>query len=107
MDIQQPNKEGFTIYSKSGCINCIKFKKLLKEQNIFFLEINCDELLIENKANFLLFISEKAKKEYKTFPMVFFNGEFIGGYNEAKEIYEINIKEKNKLIAFDDNSVFN
>ena len=107
MDITEPNKDGFTIYSKSGCINCTKIKKLLKEENIFFLEISCDEFLIENKESFLLFISEKAKKEYKTFPMIFFNGDFIGGYNEAKEFYEIIVREKNKLIAFDDNSVFN
>ena len=104
MDIKEPNNNGFTIYSKSGCINCTKFKKLLKDKNILYNEINCDEYIIENKDFFLLFIFNKSKKEYKTFPMIFFNSEFIGGYNEAKENIEIN---ENKANAFNDNSVFN
>ena len=105
MDIPEPNNEGFTIYSKSGCINCMKIKKLLKEKNKFYQEVNCDEFLIENKDFFLLFITNKAKKEYKTFPMIFFYGEFIGGYNETREIIETD--EKNIKNAFDDYSVFN
>ena len=36
--------------------------------------------------------------------MIFFNGELIGGYNEAKKNIEIN---ENKDNAFNDNSVFN
>lgn len=88
MEINEPKKENYTIYSKSGCINCSKVKKLLTEKRYIFIEVNCDEFLIENKETFLLFISEKAKKEYKTFPMVFYNGEFIGGYNETIENIE-------------------
>jgi len=91
-NIENPTSEGYTIYSKSGCINCTKIKNLLKEKQLFFIEIQCDEYLFENKENFLLFIKEKAKKEHKTFPIIFFNGEFIGGYNEAKE----NIKNMEK-----------
>jgi hypothetical protein len=29
MDIDKPNNSGFTIYSKSGCPNCLKSKALL------------------------------------------------------------------------------
>ena len=104
MDIKEPSNNGFTIYSKSGCINCIKFKNLLKDKNILYNEINCDEYIIENKENFLLFIFNKSKKEYKMFPIIFLNGEFIGGYNEAKKNIEI---KENKDNAFNDNSVFN
>jgi glutaredoxin len=88
MFIFPPLTEGYTVYSKSGCGYCTKIKKLLLEKNIFFLEVECDNFLLEDKEQFLLFISEKAKKEYKTFPMVFYNGEFVGGYNEVKNNIE-------------------
>jgi glutaredoxin len=88
MQIDEPTNEGYTIYSKSGCINCTKVKKMLKEKNLFFMEVQCDDFLIEDKAVFLLFIHEKAKKEYNTFPMVFYKGDFIGGYKETKENIE-------------------
>ena len=99
--IIKPLDEGYTIYSKSGCMYCNKVKQMLTEKKKFFVEVNCDDFLIEdkNKASFLLFISEIAKKEYKTFPMIFYNGDFIGGYNETKE--NIETKEKEEL-CFDD-----
>jgi len=96
MFIFPPLNEGYTVYSKSGCINCTKIKKLLLEKNIFFLDVQCDEFLLEDKEQFLLFINEKAQKECKTFPMIFYNGEFVGGYNEVK----INIEKSE--IKFDD-----
>jgi glutaredoxin len=88
MFIFPPLDEGYTIYSKSGCGFCKKIKKLLLEKNIFFLDVQCDEFLLKDKEKFLLFISEKAQKEYKSFPMIFYNGEFVGGYNEVKSNIE-------------------
>ena len=97
--IEEPTNEGYTIYSKSGCMNCTKVKKMLKEKNVFFIEVQCDEFLIEDKDAFLLFINEKAKKEYNTFPMVFYKGDFIGGYKETKE----NVENVEKLeVIFED-----
>ena len=86
MDFEEPLTSGFTIYSKSGCHNCTKFKKLLKENNLFFLEIQCDDYLIEEKERFLSFIENKIGKSWVTFPMVFNDGKFIGGYIEASAI---------------------
>lgn len=88
MEIVEPISEGYTVYSKSGCINCTKVKNLFKEKHIFFLEVQCDEYLLENKENFLACIKERVKREYKIFPIVFNNGEFIGGYNEVKQNIE-------------------
>jgi glutaredoxin len=99
MDVFKPLDEGYTIYCKSGCINCTKSKKMLMEKNLFFVEVNCDNVLIEDKEGFLLFVSEIAKKEYKTFPMVFYNGDFIGGYTEMKENIETTEK---KELTFDE-----
>ena len=99
MEFEEPLQNGFTVYSKSGCFYCTKVKKLLIEKNSNFVVIDCDEYIIEDKENFLLFIKERANKEYKTFPMVFNNGVFVGGFNETQEYF-------NKLLQFDENADF-
>ena len=95
MEIEEPFKTGFTVYSKSGCPNCTKVKKLLIEKKVFFVDIDCDDYIIEDKEKFLLFIKERANKEYKTFPMVFNDGNFIGGFTETQDYF-------NKLLTFDE-----
>ena len=85
MEFEKPVETGFTIYSKSGCPNCLKVKALLKEKNIIFNVVDCDEYLIEDKENFLLFIENLTKKSCRVFPMVFNDRKFIGGYNETNE----------------------
>ena len=99
MEIEEPFKTGFTVYSKSGCPNCTKVKKLLIEKKVFFVDIDCDDYIIEDKEKFLLFIKERANKEYKTFPMVFNDGNFIGGFTETQDYF-------NKLLSFDEKSDF-
>jgi glutaredoxin len=79
-----PLETGFTVYSKSGCTNCTKVKKLLLDKQSFFVDISCDEYLLEDKEEFLSFIKEKANKEYRTFPMVFKDRKFIGGFAETQ-----------------------
>ena len=71
MEFEKPNETGFTVYTKSGCPNCNKVKILLKEKNFVFNVIDCDEYLIEDKENFLLFIQQTAKQSCKMFPFVF------------------------------------
>jgi glutaredoxin len=95
MEIENPSESGFTIYSKSGCPNCIKVKKLLKDNNINFNLIDSDEYIIEDKDFFLNYIKEISNVEVKTFPIIFYDKKFIGGYSET-------IKYVDKLIlAFD------
>ena len=100
MEFEKPIKSGFTVYSKSGCINCNKVNALLKEKNLIFSVIDCDEYIIENKEDFLLFIKEKANKEYKIFPMVFYDGTFIGGYSDS-QVYIDKL-----LLSFEENLNF-
>ena len=45
-DFEKPNTNGFTIYSKSGCPNCVKIKKLLLEKTVNFKLVDCDEYII-------------------------------------------------------------
>jgi glutaredoxin len=88
MDFLKPLDSGFTVYSKSGCVNCVKVKALLKEKNANFLVIDCDEYLLEDKLAFLQFIHLLVGKDYKMFPMVFLNGTFVGGYKETEEHFQ-------------------
>jgi glutaredoxin len=88
MDFEKPIENNFTIYSKSGCFNCRKVKDLLKSKNINYEIIDCDDYLLEDKEKFLLFIQSHSNIECKTFPMVFCNGHFIGGYTETKRFHE-------------------
>lgn len=86
MNIEEPSDKSFTIYSKTNCKYCVLVKSLLDENKIPFIEINCDYYLDENKQIFLNFIKERAGREYKTFPMVFCDGKFIGGFVETDRL---------------------
>ena len=90
MEYELPSKENYTIYSKSGCMYCVKAKQLLIKESIEV--IDCDDYLIEDKPAFLEFMKELVGQEYRTFPMIFGpQGKFIGGYKEL-EIYYGNNK---------------
>ena len=99
INIENPQSTGFTIYSKSGCPNCTRIKKTFTEKKLTFIEINCDEYLIEDKEYFLYFIKNLAHKECKTFPMIFNDGSFIGGFSETQEFLD-------KQLSFDENTNF-
>lgn len=55
----------------------------MKPDSIPFQIIMCDSYLEADKPAFLAQIELIAKKSYTTFPMVFWDGEFVGGYKEA------------------------
>lgn len=82
MEFENPAQTGYTIYTKLGCGFCTKAKDLLKSKNINFNLIWCDEYLLEARSEFLEFINNHAGKECKTFPMIFHNNKYIGGYAE-------------------------
>lgn len=83
-----PVKKGYTIYTKEKCIYCEKVKELLEKEEMKI--IPCDNYLLENKEKFLDFIEKKAGISYKTFPMVFLDEIFIGGFTETKKMFDNN-----------------
>jgi len=95
MHVEEPSSIGFTIYSKTECSYCVKVKQLLMEKQTFFLDIDCGEYLKEDKVGFLSFIEKQASNKYTTFPMVFKDGVFIGGFTETSAYFD-------KLLCFDD-----
>ena len=100
MEFDKPSKSSFTIYSKSGCPNCVKTKSYLKEKNLIFNVIDCDEYIIEDKLNFLSFIKQHANEEVKMFPMIFYNGTFVGGFSEITSFVE------RLILSFEENFSF-
>lgn len=96
MEFIEPSKEGFTVYSKSGCPNCLTAKKLIKDKKFLLNEVNCDEYIIQCKEEFLSFIEKIAETSYKTFPMVFYNSKFVGGAAHTKEFID------KLLLSFED-----
>ena len=100
MEFELPSKNGYTIYSKSGCVNCLNVKVFLKHKNIIFNVIDCDEYLIDYKIEFLEFIKNLAQKDCKTFPMIFHDEKFVGGYNETKEHVDKTLLEFEENLSF-------
>jgi len=92
INFEKPNPNGYMVYTKINCPYCIKVKDLLlgnvvdKEITI----INCDKYLMEPeiKEKFLEFIkSVNGGINHRTFPMVFYDGKFIGGFMETEKFY--------------------
>jgi len=101
MLFEVPIENKFTIYSKSGCTNCRIVKDLIKKANLDYEIIDCDDYLLENKEEFLQFINSYSNKDWKSFPIVFLNGKFVGGLTETKDLLDkIN---KNNLSFSDEN----
>lgn len=82
------NSDKFTIYSKSGCPNCTKVKEIINREGYSYEVVDCDEWLIENKKEFLEFLSKLANKEIKMFPIVFDGKNYIGDYFDTKKYIE-------------------
>lgn len=95
MEFKEPLLSGFTVYSKSGCGNCVNVKRLIGSKHLFYEEVDCDDYLIEDRDGFLKFIEIKAETNYKTFPMVFYDGKFVGGYTHTIDFID-------KLLSFED-----
>lgn len=66
------------IYTKEQCPYCVKAKALLLQHNIDFMEVRIgDDMLREDFIELF--------PEQKTVPLIFLNGEKVGGYNELQE----------------------
>ena len=76
---------GYFLYSKSKCKYCTKAKELLPAVTV----INVDHLIEKNKKLFLENVEKIAETEVKTFPIVFYNGIFIGGFTESQEHFTL------------------
>jgi glutaredoxin 3 len=82
-----PSSTGYTIYTKDKCPFCVRAKDLL--DNKAPLVIECDAYLTDagTREAFLSFIQQlNGGEPYKTFPMIFLDGSFVGGFSELRRL---------------------
>ena len=71
--------DGYTLLTKANCKWCTKAKELLPRAQV----IHCDSLL-QDRDGFFQEVDLLSGRQYRMFPMVFYNSMFIGGYSELK-----------------------
>ena len=69
------------MFTKSKCNYCTRAKKLVPHAK----SVLCDDILRTKRDLFLTAIQHESGREHRTFPMVFHNGKFVGGFNELQE----------------------
>ena len=100
MNFIYPSKYNITIYTKSGCPNCLKAKKLIETYSHTI--IDCDDDLIDYRDDFLQIIRQLTYKEENTpiyFPIIFDNEKYIGGFEDLK--LHLLIKKDRSLSSVD------
>lgn len=60
------------VYTKSGCPNCVAAKKLLKERNLKFVEMDMDIVAVREAFHF-------AYPDVRGMPQIFINDQRVGG----------------------------
>jgi len=87
MNFVAPSNTGITVYTKSQCRFCDQLKLLLLDS---WFEPICwvpaDDYILTSREEFLNFIDSLTPgQNHHTFPIVFYNGIFIGGFRETSK----------------------
>ena len=89
--LPHPSKKGLTVYTRRGCDYSLRAKSLGEDvppRTMTFIE--CDDLFFRDGAN--LFFAQMCEftrpRTHRTFPFVFWDGKFIGGYAEMRNKYD-------------------
>ena len=83
MDFRIP-AQGWIIFTKENCKYCTNAKSLVPEAEY----VPCDRFLRDCRDVFLARMKYLSGREHRTFPMVFHNGNFIGGFAETSKYVE-------------------
>lgn len=78
MQFTFPESSGYTIYTKTGCKWCVQAKRFFTEAHT----VNCDQMLLDDRKAFLVEM-DALTGGHRTFPMIFYDNQFIGGYHES------------------------
>ena len=79
-----PILNGYTIYGITNCKYCKLAKELLSTSNESILYVNIEQYLDDYK---LIFSNiDKISNDQKTVPIIFYNNNFIGGYDDLQKL---------------------
>jgi glutaredoxin 3 len=70
------------LYTKTTCPYCHALKDLLSEKGLTY-----EEILLDDKPDLRIKLMEE-NNGWRTVPMLFINGQFLGGYTDFKKIVE-------------------
>jgi len=92
-EIPWPQKNGWTLYGRSSCPYCQGALNLLKKRNapLYFIDLETQHIDKQNLLNFLrMEVNPKNQllKAHETVPLIFHNGQFIGGYSQLMKILQ-------------------
>lgn len=88
----------YTVFTKKNCSYCDKIKKLMVISGEIVKFIECDVLLNRNKILFLNLMKTKIQKDTITFPIVFYEGNYVGGCDDyEKELRKRSLCEMSDL----------
>jgi len=84
VELPVPSEEGYTVYTKSRCVYCERAKEALHGIEEPVEVVDCDVYLADpaKREMFLRRIDGWAGQAWRTFPMVFHEGHFVGGYTD-------------------------
>lgn len=88
--IKQVPENTFVIFFINGCPYCENALKLLREKNVKYKGYNIDEIN-GTMSKLLKILNQNAdiinyNKNHTTKPIIFYNGKFIGGFNELNKL---------------------
>jgi len=87
----------YIVFTKSDCSYCDKIKQLMEHTNENVQYILCDEWLKTKRILFMNIMRVKTHKDEITFPIIFFEGMYLGGFDE----YEMKINNYNEILEFE------
>lgn len=87
---KKEKKEKWELYTMEGCIFCEKAKNLLNKRKEKYpkikikIEVGIDENGNEDR-DLMIKMKKQGHSDYSTWPRIFFNDEFIGGYSDLEK----------------------
>ena len=101
MEISNTNNL-YTVFTKKNCSYCDKIKVLMVESGEMVKFVECDVLLNRNKILFLNLMKTKIQRDNITFPIVFYEGNYVGGCDDyVRELERRKLCEMTDLLFSD------
>lgn len=89
MDVGKPQDRGYTVYGSPDCSYCVKVAQLLESKGISFQYYNVDQYYGRpERKRFFEQASKVIGQAITTIPVVFLDGEYIGGYQATKVLLD-------------------